>query len=94
MDQTQTKIDNLIEKFDSFYKMQIEVNASTHTDLQTIMRGLYGDERNNVPGVLKRLTKAELFINRINQKIFKLSVIVTLVLGGAEVLWNLIKDKL
>lgn len=76
------KLDVLLVKMD---EMMIE--------LDTIKRGLYGDQKNKVPGLLERQDRDEQRISSIENKQFKFYAVLTGVFVAVQIIYNFIKDK-
>ena len=70
MDNTErSKIDELVKSFNQFKETQYEFNSHCTKELSDISRGLYGDMKNNQPGIIAQLTTYDQEIHEIRQRV-------------------------
>jgi hypothetical protein len=68
-----TELDQLKEKVEAFITADEEWKKSLSQQIETITRGIYGDEANEVDGLLTRTKKNESEIRQLENKIDELS---------------------
>lgn len=93
MDQeTRHTLNRLSEKLDSNFNQ-------FHSELATIKRGIYGDEANQVKGLLTRQNEdderfevVETRMSKMERKQFKQGVVATGLLVSIQLAWNTFKD--
>lgn len=97
--ETRKHLHDLNEKLDTHFK-------SIHQDMATIKRGIYGDEANQVKGLLTRQNEDDQKFEGINQKFdgvntrmgklekkqFKQGVFATAILVSIQLAWNTFKE--
>lgn len=90
--ETRQHLHDLNEKLDTHFK-------SIHQDMATIKRGIYGDEANQVKGLLTRQNEDDQKFEGINtrmgkleKKQFKQGVVATAILVSVQLAWNSFKD--
>lgn len=83
----ETKLDVFISKFDQFAD-------TTRGELETIKRGIYGDERNQVKGLIERQTEQDKRISRLEKIHYKVIVWEAIILAALQLIWNFIQDQI
>lgn len=86
-------VDVLIKKFDEFAK-------ETRHELETIKRGIYGDPKNKVLGLIERqdndeqrMDESDKRMTKIENKQYKIGLLLAGILMGVDVIWNFIKQN-
>lgn len=82
--------ESINNKLDSLHK---KMDCVT-TEIETVKRGIYGDEKNKVKGLLERQATDESRLHKLEQKQYKTFVWGGVILTGLQMLWNIIKERL
>lgn len=66
---TREYFEKLDKKIDDLSLTQLTFHGSVHEDLKTIKRGIYGDEKNEVKGLIERQNADDEKIKRLHKRI-------------------------
>jgi hypothetical protein len=87
------EVHELARKMDEFHREMRE-------DMAVLKRGVYGDERNNVKGLLRRqdedddrLTAMEDRVETVERKAWRINILIGLVWVAIGAFWEFIKGK-